>query len=74
MLGESKAGGGDGDLDMLIDHEDAEGERDEDGEEDDEDEGHQAVIQLHAEAAARQAEEALRTVGRKYGNQTIVRL
>ncbi|KAH6682486.1 hypothetical protein B0J14DRAFT_573691 [Halenospora varia] len=60
MLGSAKGGGGDGDLDMLIDQEDAE---------DDDDGGRQAVIQLQAEAAARAAEEALRSTGREYGDR-----
>jgi hypothetical protein len=54
------------DLDMLIDHdgeEDGEGEVDHDGNGDEDG----AIIQLQAEAAARAAEEALRTVGREYG-------
>jgi len=69
---------GNEDLDMLIDHDH---EEDGEGEDDDEDEigglhqrGHSgddnedgAIIQLQAEAAARAAEEALRTVGREYG-------
>jgi GNAT superfamily N-acetyltransferase len=69
---------GNEDLDMLIDHDH---EEDGEGEDDDEDEigrlnrpGHPgddnedgAIIQLQAEAAARAAEEALRTVGREYG-------
>jgi hypothetical protein len=49
--------GGNEDLDMLID-------QDDDGEDEDE-EGD--IIQTQAEAAARAAEEALRTVGREYG-------
>jgi GNAT superfamily N-acetyltransferase len=53
---------GDGDLDMLIDQ-----EQDGEGEDDTEDDGQEAVVQLQAEAAARAAEEALRTVGRQYG-------
>ena len=59
-------GDGDGDLDMLIDQEedgDAEGDATPDAEGD----GDGAIIQLQAEAAARAAEEALRTVGREYG-------
>jgi len=73
-MGEGMGGGGDGegneDLDMLID-------QDEDGEGEDEDEGGEggrrmdgdrAIIQIQAEAAARAAEEALRTVGREYGS------
>jgi GNAT superfamily N-acetyltransferase len=54
--------GGNEDLDMLID-------QDDDGEgEEDEDEGSvEDIIQTQAEAAARAAEEALRTVGREYG-------
>ncbi|KAH8777206.1 hypothetical protein BGZ57DRAFT_890898 [Hyaloscypha finlandica] len=50
--------GGNEDLDMLID-------QDDDGEEDEGNEGD--IIQTQAEAAARAAEEALRTVGREYG-------
>jgi GNAT superfamily N-acetyltransferase len=50
--------GGNEDLDMLID-------QDDDGEEDEDNEGD--IIQTQAEAAARAAEEALRTVGREYG-------
>lgn len=50
--------GGNEDLDMLID-------QDDDGEEDEDEEGD--IIQTQAEAAARAAEEALRTVGREYG-------
>jgi len=49
--------GGNEDLDMLIDQDD-----DGEGEEDEGD-----IIQTQAEAAARAAEEALRTVGREYG-------
>jgi GNAT superfamily N-acetyltransferase len=57
---------GNEDLDMLIDQEedgDAEGDATPDAEGD----GDGAIIQLQAEAAARAAEEALRTVGREYG-------
>jgi GNAT superfamily N-acetyltransferase len=66
------------DLDMLIDP-----DHDEDGDREDDDEtglgvlhgerpeghmhGDEAIVQLQAEAAARAAEEALRTVGREYG-------
>lgn len=52
---------GNEDLDMLIDQDD-----DGEGEEDDED-SVENIIQTQAEAAARAAEEALRTVGREYG-------
>jgi GNAT superfamily N-acetyltransferase len=53
---------GNEDLDMLIDQDD-DGEAEEDG-----DEGEvEDIIQTQAEAAARAAEEALRTVGREYG-------
>ena len=52
--------GGNEDLDMLIDQDDdGEGEEDDGADED--------IIQTQAEAAARAAEEALRTVGREYG-------
>ncbi|KAH6724614.1 hypothetical protein BKA61DRAFT_728263 [Leptodontidium sp. MPI-SDFR-AT-0119] len=60
-----REGGGDGneDLDMLIDQ-----EEDGDGEDDIDDNGRESsIIQIQAEAAARAAEEALRTVGREYG-------
>jgi GNAT superfamily N-acetyltransferase len=64
------------DLDMLID---ADHDEDRDGEDDvdvlenirsppiEDEDGDGAIIQLQAEAAARAAEEALRTVGREYG-------
>jgi GNAT superfamily N-acetyltransferase len=69
--GHRRDGEGNEDLDMLIDQdEDGEGEDD-----DEEDEGRSvergsdgAIIQIQAEAAARAAEEALRTVGREYGS------
>ena len=51
-------GDGDGDLDMLIDQ-----EEDGDGEEDGED----SVLRIQAEAAARVAEEAMRSGRRGYG-------
>lgn len=67
MLGRGHGRDGDGneDMDMLIDPVD---DGDGDGEHE-EDHGHEdgAIIQLQAEAAARAADEALRTVGREYG-------
>ena len=59
--GSNGAHEGDGDLDMLIDQEEEEddGEGEEDGEE--------SVLRIQAEAAARVAEEAMRTGRRGYG-------
>ena len=59
-------GNGNEDLDMLIDQDDAEGDVDVDVDVD-VDGAQEAGIQIQAEAAARAAEEALRTVGREYG-------
>ncbi|KAF8852331.1 hypothetical protein BDZ45DRAFT_113173 [Acephala macrosclerotiorum] len=63
MLGGRGHGREDGneDMDMLIDGED--GEHEQDGEDED-----GSLIQLQAEAAAKAAEVALRTVGREYGS------
>ena len=62
MLGGNGGGNGahegDGDLDMLIDQEEEDGE----GEE-----GEESVLRIQAEAAARVAEEAMRTGRRGYG-------
>ena len=48
------------------DDSDSDGEDGDDAEDDDES-GEGSIIQIQAEAAARAAEEALRTVGREYG-------
>jgi len=64
MLSGGRRGNNGEDLDMLMD---GEGDVDVVGEEDDDEAVNGAVIQLQAEAAARAAEEALRTVGREYG-------
>lgn len=63
--GHSRDGDGNEDMDMLIDPVD-DGDGDGEHEQDHEDE-EGAIIQLQADAAARAADEALRTVGREYG-------